>query len=330
MLMAAFVVCRPFFLLAVAFFSSLSLNYADDPALASYTGNGQLLSTVIPKTVISSRLRLVYYVGLEGTGHHYISTVFTNMFKAHRKLQYIESCNIAMSIYFPLVLRNLKSYNDSMESMRQDLRVLAGAEKDLPKFGTIITVQSTHPVQRGACRDMHQLSFPGNHGPNKAQAHTDLRGLTEMSEEEGVDLRYLYLQRSAWDIFVSTTNHREFHKYLEGHDVVDDRPVETRLLDYFHVLLTNIAVLGSMLEEVGPEFVVCHKFSALDDSAQAKKIAEFLAPSDEVAKYLESAIVGTNIPGSGEREELLFEAAAIVVERLQKKLDIVEARYCDF
>lgn len=120
------------------------------------------------------------------------------------------------------------------------------------------------------------------------------------------------------------------HRYLEGHDVVDDRPVETRLLDYFHVLLTNIAVLGSMLEEVGPEFVVCHKFSALDDSAQAKKIAEFLAPSDEVAKYLESAIVGTNIPGSGEREELLFEAAAIVVERLQKKLDIVEARYCDF
>lgn len=328
--MAAFIVCRPFWMLVIAFSFLLTSTCADDRALASITGNGRLSPGVIPKTVVSSKLRLVYYVGVEGTGHHYFANVFNNMFKKHSELQYVDSCNIGRSTYFPLLLQDLQSYNVSMEAMRQELRVLAGSEEHLPEFGTIVTVQRTHPWQIKNCGNFHQLSFPNKYGPGKVQAHPDLRVLTEMSEEEGVDLRFLYLQRSAWDLTVANTNHRKFHMFLRGRHIIDDRPVERTFLEYMHITLTNIAVLGSMLEELGSEFIICHKFSSLGDGSQAKAVAEFLAPSVEVARYLESAILESGEPRSGEGEELLFEAAPAIVRRLQRKLDSFEAKYCDF
>lgn len=101
-------------------------------------------------------------------------------------------------------------------------------------------------------------------------------------------------------------------------------------LEYLHITLTNIAVLGSMLEEMGSEFIVCHKFDSMGDPIQAKAVAQFLAPSDKVARYLESAILESGESPGGEREELLFEDAAVFVERLQKKLDTFEARICNF
>ena len=35
---------------------------------------------ILPKTVFSSKLRLVFLVGLEGTGHHYMVNAFNNVF----------------------------------------------------------------------------------------------------------------------------------------------------------------------------------------------------------------------------------------------------------
>lgn len=119
-------------------------------------------------------------------------------------------------------------------------------------------------------------------------------------------------------------------RFLRGRHIIDDRPVERTFLEYMHITLTNIAVLGSMLEELGSEFIICHKFSSLGDGSQAKAVAEFLAPSVEVARYLESAILESGEPRSGEGEELLFEAAPAIVRRLQRKLDSFEAKYCDF
>lgn len=171
-----------------------------------------MLQGLVQKTVVSSRLRLVFFVGMEGTGHHLFSHVFNNMFMEHSDLQYVPVCDIGTSTYLPQMLAKVKSYNDSLESMRQELRILAASEKNLPEFGTIATVQRSHPLQFKNCAEFGQLSFPNKVGPDKVQKYPDLRTLAEVSEEEGVDVRFLYLQRSAWDFIISNTNHRKFHK----------------------------------------------------------------------------------------------------------------------
>lgn len=174
--------------------------------------SGELLVDVITKTVISSKFRLVYFVGVEGTGHNFFSQVFKQMFSAHDDLQYVESCNIGMSTYLPITMRRVNRYGSNIDVMREELRMMAASEETLPSFGTVATVQRTHPLQHENCASVGQLSYPNNHGPNKAQAYPDLRVVAEVSEQEGVDIRFLYLQRSAWDMTISNTKHRAFHK----------------------------------------------------------------------------------------------------------------------
>ncbi|CAN0408704.1 unnamed protein product [Laminaria digitata] len=53
-------------------------------------------------------------------------------------------------------------------------------------------------------------SYPSGLGPDKALRYLDLRMLAEVAEEEGVDLRVLYLRRSAKDLLIANTIHRKF------------------------------------------------------------------------------------------------------------------------
>lgn len=57
---------------------------------------------------------------------------------------------------------------------------------------------------------LDMASFPAGHGPNKVITYPDVRLLAEVAEEEGIDLRVVYLQRSARDMLISDTVHRSF------------------------------------------------------------------------------------------------------------------------
>lgn len=123
---------------------------------------------------------------------------------------------------------------------------------------------------------------------------------------------------------------RHVARHLLGVKVKDNMPEDGQFMQYMHILLTNIAVLESMLEELGPGFIVCHQFDKIDDPEQAHDVAKFLTPSSEVARYLEEAILQYGRPHHGDQEPLPFKGADKIVERLQQKLDSFEAKYCDF
>ena len=46
---------------------------------------------VMPKTVISSKLRLVFAVGLEGTGHHLVVEIDKHLFQTYKNLAKVSS-----------------------------------------------------------------------------------------------------------------------------------------------------------------------------------------------------------------------------------------------
>lgn len=99
-------------------------------------------------------------------------------------------------------------------------------------------------------------------------------------------------------------------------------------MGYMQILMTDIGVLHTLLEELGPGFVVCHDYDRLGDADQAGTIAEFLAPNDEVATMLKKtfvAIAKGHLPFS---ESLPFPGADTIAARLQRKFDAFESQLC--
>lgn len=86
-----------------------------------------------------------------------------------------------------------------------------------------------------------------------------------------------------------------------------------------------------MLSELDPSFITCHDFSKLGDPEQAAKLANFTAPTPEMAVAFAESLVDTaavsHQPGNINLVEPDTEQA--LAARLQIKLDNVEATFCN-
>lgn len=98
---------------------------------------------------------------------------------------------------------------------------------------------------------------------------------------------------------------------------------------YVQIMLTDAAVIHSSLAELGPDFVICHAYDLVRDERQAERIAEFLSPTDVVARSLQSALVDGVRQRISSDENLTYEHADAVTERLQEKLDILQMQFCN-
>lgn len=54
------------------------------------------------------------------------------------------------------------------------------------------------------------MSFPNFNGNDKALQYVDFRLLAEEAERAGVDVRFVYLARSARSILISDTQHNHY------------------------------------------------------------------------------------------------------------------------
>lgn len=166
---------------------------------------------VLPKTVISSKLRLIFTVGLEGTGHHYMVDALVHLFRENKDLRYFNLCPIARELYlFNAMKKDPAYYWTSQEKIRTEMRQLAAAQRELSELGTIATLQPTDPSSQPGCKGIGVMSYPFNVGRDKVLKYPDLRTVAEAAEAEGIDLRIIYLKRSAEDLLVANTVHRDF------------------------------------------------------------------------------------------------------------------------
>lgn len=155
----------------------------------------------VAKTVVSNQLRLVFAMGLEGTGHHYTFAVEDLMFHNNPDLPRLQDFQLNIGLYYTASVMDESPlhFSSAQTSARAEMRELARRAEGVPWPGTI-------QVQRGG------LSYPNGHGPLKVFGYVDVRMMAEAAEAEGVDFRVLYLRRSAKDLIIANTIHRDFQK----------------------------------------------------------------------------------------------------------------------
>ncbi|CAM9952965.1 unnamed protein product [Ectocarpus sp. 4 AP-2014] len=270
-------------------------------------------AAVVPKTHVSDIFRLVFVAGLEGTGHHYIIGTNEYLFGDNLDLPRRSGGRINVNTYYaPKMMggaaeRFTTTSHQAMENMRR----LAEWAGTLSSPGTLEFISI-------AC------SYPLNFGPLKVMQYMDLRRIAETAEGEGIDFRVVYLRRSAKDMVIANTVHRNFHR--TAHVEIGESDEEL-FVDYMRVLFTDIAVLQSFLSEIAPEFIVCHDWGRLGGKDQASTIANFISPNDEIAGLVESSLVQAARISSS-TDVLPFKNADALVSRLQLKLDAFEPLYC--
>lgn len=99
-------------------------------------------------------------------------------------------------------------------------------------------------------------------------------------------------------------------------------------MNYMQILFTDAGAMHSLLTEIDPAFVICHRYSHLGDAEQAGKIAEFLSPTAEVADMLRESLTDTVWDHPAANDSLPFEGSERIVHRLQLKLDVLESTFC--
>ena len=161
---------------------------------------------VVPKTVVSSTMRFAFVVGVEGTGHHSVAQALDHMFTTNQDLVQIAGKNddVVGDLYtvnFSMG-QTAQHYSATLRRARKKMRNLAQRAATLQFPGTVAFTLGSH----------HLHSYPSGIGPNKALKYLDLRLLAEVAEEEGVDLRVLYLRRHAKDLIIANTIHRDFQE----------------------------------------------------------------------------------------------------------------------
>ncbi|CAM9512875.1 unnamed protein product [Ectocarpus sp. 13 AM-2016] len=283
---------------------NLQLGFADDRPPPG---------AVVNKAVVSSNMRLVFQLGLEGAGHHYIIGAFQGMFKAHPDLvQFDGKLPEFQKFFIPTTMRRSSTaFTVSWQQGRDQMRDLSHFAETLPAPGTVQLVTGG-------------ISYPSGSGPQKVQQYMDLRLLAEAAEAGGVDLRVLYLKRSAKELLLADTVHRGFQKLLGD----TDSSAEERFMAYVRVLFTEIAVVHSLLGELDRNFVVCHDWVYFGDIKQAQRVAEFIAPNAEVASMVREALLRSAASRHKPNETLPFDAEDELSSRLQRKLDVFEHQYC--
>ncbi|CAM9696191.1 unnamed protein product, partial [Scytosiphon promiscuus] len=248
------------------------------PVIASVSRNRSLTTSVsadvkiirteyqLQKTVVSSKLRLVVAVGLEGAGHHYVIGAFEQAFTLPVRLN---RCSMAKPY---VVLHALESspsnYSTAIQQASSDMSELVLQEQLAPPMGSVATIQGSARGDEGCKNGVGMLSYPNFSRENKVFQYLDLRQLVENAEEKGIDIRVIYLQRSAKDMLFSNIVNRHF----EDRNVnLTDSTHEERTASYMRVLYTGAGVMHSMLSEISPRFVVCHDYAKVGDAPQEEQ-----------------------------------------------------------
>eukprot|EP01033_Poteriospumella_lacustris_P014126 gene14127-10089_t len=217
----------------------------------------------IPKKVFSSKVRLLFVAGLEGTGHHAVKSVLSECYERNLCARVANATydlfrhSTTDGSHGLFGVKDAKYSSFLLERFYRHLHELKQRSEE---------TQEEHLYVFGMERDpgSGMLSYPTfNDRESKVFDHLDLVPMALIAEAVGIDFRVIVLQRNAHDIFVSTMIHRHFGNGIQP-----------------HVLLENAAALYSQLSFLSPEYFLCLRYHEMTSYGQSTldKIAAFLHP----------------------------------------------------
>ena len=218
----------------------------------------------IRKTATSSTFRVVFIMGLEGTGHHAWSNIYNTCIRTGvGPCASNETLTTLLYKGGPLpegIFAYGASPSDSpaLVACRQRLFLSALAELKEKASSELIFLNGAE-VKEG------HLSFPSYNGPHKALHQPDVVALARLCESVGVDLRLVVMLRDT-DAITASTVKRAFGKD-SAHEVA--------------VLTNNAAVMTAQLSLLDPAFTSCVQYDDMGDPHKAdvrESLASFLHP----------------------------------------------------
>jgi len=206
--------------------------------------------SVVAKTHVSSKVRFVFFAGLEGSGHHGI------------RAAYVASgaiCASGEAVTRELHAGGVRPRGAFVYGSQRGEDVRAHRAAAIDTFRRL----DAEPRSRSArlvflnagdkSSRSGEMSYPNFGGGDKALHTPDVAVLVRLAEDAGVDLRVVVFTRGAEDILRSTTVHRHFG--TEVHEAA--------------VLADSAAKLAAQLRMIDPAFVACVTTDALRDGVRA-------------------------------------------------------------
>ena len=245
--------------------------YVTNPNLRGSSSNGALVESRIQKKSFSNRNRLLIVAGLEGTGHHALTTMFdvcinaTTINSSSSSSSMKGRCLPLPELTNALMFNNktarhgLFFSNDASKAgsyLRAIKQIMMKLNTDKQNTSTLYILGCDHPTTSG------MLSYPNFGNPQKSLNHPDVAVLARLAELAHIDFRIIVLQRSADNILLSTQS-RRFGGPKEGRTLSD-----------------NAASLYSQLKLLDSKFFHCiqyHELSILNDEKK-KELIEFTHP----------------------------------------------------
>lgn len=177
---------------------------------AGYTSSGQSRNGIVEKTVVSSHFRLVFVVGLEGTGHHYFVPVLERVFDDNKDLARINACAVPWPYCtYKAMSDSPSAYARALDEGISGMRDLAAEAAKVEAPGTFASAQQMDTSKKNCGL---RFSYPFGSGQDKVYQYVDVTLMAQAAEAAGVDLRLVYLQRSAKAIMLADGTHRRFQQ----------------------------------------------------------------------------------------------------------------------
>lgn len=169
--------------------------HVEEPSSDVYSG-------VMKKTAFSSNKRMIFAVGLEGTGHHFVHPLIRSVCELETVVCPDMCGDMYKGIYTKMGRPETATvYKTGLASVQQAMEELAVSAYGLNGTASIL-------AHFANCKT--SLSYPNNSGPDKPLQYVDMKILAREAERAGIDFRLLYLVRSAREIIISNTQHRDF------------------------------------------------------------------------------------------------------------------------
>ena len=251
------------------------------PAAAGYP-------QVLPKRAHSTRLRFVFVVGLEATGHHFLGEMFS-AFQAAEEGGSADNGTASGGgvrvVALPSALASLLCADKGHRGLfgvnvlpaqptvaAVFLEELAHFAKEmLAQAGSTVVVINT--LTHGSSATCGEMSYPNFKGACKPWLIPDARLLAELFERAGLDLRILVTRRSAKGILSSVTIRRSWNMAELKAAGLAESSWGVHAQMYGEVLQRDI--LEQQLLRLSGDFALCLDYDALPERLPPR-ISEFL------------------------------------------------------
>jgi len=225
-------------------------------------------STFVTKTTFDEKFRVMFVMGLEGSGHHSFPSAFNACKKDDKHDENICVVDTELTSLMMKGKEKPKGIfvygNQNGEEIECDRFKFVQKLKALKQnSGTTLIFLNGIARKLGIPKNFAAMvSYPSFRGDDKTLHHPDIQVLAALCEMAGVDLRIVVVNRNPNAIVDSTVMNRDLTQHgntIQHHENTIQHPLAYEVA----VLADNAAVMALQLQTVDPRFFMCVEYESM-------------------------------------------------------------------